>query len=446
MYSILGFLLTIGLLVLIHEWGHFAVARLFDVKVTKFSIGFGKVLWKKQVGETEWCLSMIPLGGYVKMLGENANSEETIAPEDKDRSFEAKSVWKRMAIVSAGPGINIAFAALLFSIVAWVGTPDLSTKLDYATPKTQAAQMGIERGDRLVSLEGQRVESMSELLWAVTQEVGNDQVLARFENKERLIYERYFNLSALGLDEVSKSNPLEYLGLQPYLSSMKIQEVFSGSPAQLAGLKPGDTIVAINGQRSLPFRELIQLIRQSEGEPIDLTILSDSTERALRLTPEIKVLQEGEKVARLGVRFEVDLDRIMLSTPFPENILKGVEKTGSLIVMTLKSFVSLGKGEASLDNISGPIGIADYAGKAMSIGWISFIGFLALVSVSLGILNLLPVPVLDGGHLLFFVIEAMMGRPLSEKVRENASKVGLFLLLMLMVLALSNDFVNVFLQ
>ena len=443
--TILSFIFTIGLLVAIHEFGHFWVARKLDVKVLRFSIGFGKPLFsfRGKKDNTEFVLASIPLGGYVKMLDAR---EGEVAKHEYHREFNQKSVFSRFAIVFAGPFVNFLFAVFAFWLMFVIGVQGVIPVMGTLDRESIAWQSGLRSGDKIISVDGKDTPTMNsvyeQLLGAFierrTAEVklsGQRQVIFRLDKIDKNVEPGDFQ-NVIGL---SINFPHE---------KVIIGEVSDDSPAFSAGIQAGDQVIAIDDQRINHWRDLVHAVINKPGKKINIKIIRNEEVRSFSVI--IGNFEQGNKtIGRIGVRPQS-------VTPLPETMFtqqqygffaaipKGIEKTWDLSVLTITMLGKIIVGEASIKNISGPITIAEVAGKSAQMGWESFLRFLAIVSLSLGVINLLPIPMLDGGHLLFYLIEMIKGSPVSEMAQEVGVKIGISLLVLLMSVALYNDFVRLF--
>ncbi len=441
--SLLGFILSVGLLVAIHEFGHFWVARRLGVKVLRYSIGFGRPLatWKR--GETEYVLASLPLGGYVKMLD---GREGPVDPAEAHRAFDTQRVGTRAAIVAAGPAANLLFAVLAYALMYMLGVTGLAPILDAPPPATPAAEAGLQAEAEVREVNGRPVRTFDDLRLAVLDAATQDEPI-RLRVLERGV-ERSIELpgAPYGLLE-GTDDPLARLGLRPWepRGPIIVRRVEEGSAAARAGLSVGDRIIAVDGKPIERATDLAQAIRQHAGERLSLDILRDGQAHSLTLIPAPRRI-EDDVIGYAGAAFGMDIpdelrERLLVIERLGplEALQAGLSRTFEMSVLSLRVMGMMLTGQASLAGISGPIGIADFAGRSLLLGFASFLSFLALVSLSLAILNLLPIPVLDGGHLLFYLIEVLRGRPLSEQSQMLAQRIGMSLLLALMALALFND-------
>lgn len=444
--AVIAFVVALGILITFHELGHYLVARLCGVKVLKFSFGFGPVLFSKRMGkdQTEWCLSALPLGGYVSMLDERQEGC-TAKPHELHRAFNRQSVYKRFAIVAAGPLANIILAVLFYAIIAWSGQPEIRPVMDTPTPYSQAAQLNIERLDRIVRVGDNDVEGLEDFNWAVLEHIGESDVPVVLDRSGSR-YTVYFDLKDLKIDEDSAS-PFAQLGINIRYGDPILFNIQKDSPASQAGIHEKDIVLSADGRYGLSVQELVTYIREVGEEPIVLTLKNEKGDvREVTVTPQIRLVdnEKGVKEERavIGVNVGIMPDLIWLSKGPIDGLVAGLERTASITKTTYKAVVQMVTGEASTKNLTGPVTIADYAGKTAQMGWRVYLSFLAMISVSLGLLNLLPIPLLDGGHLLYYLMEILRGRPLPETVMQVGQKVGLLIVVALGVLALSNDFIR----
>ncbi len=446
--SILGFILAVGLLVAVHEWGHFWVARRLGVKVLRFSIGFGRPLRSWRRGETEYVIGSLPFGGYVKMLD---GREGPVDPAEAHRAFDRQGVGKRAAIVAAGPAANLVFAVVAYALMYMVGVTGLAPILDAPAAATPAAQAGLRGEAEVLAVNGRPVRTFDALRVAVLDAATGDQPIqlrVREQGGERTVE---LPGAPYGLF-MGTDDPLARLGLRPWepRGSIIVRRVEEGAAAALAGLRVDDVVTGVGGVPISRASELVEAIRQHAGERVELDILRDGLPQTVSVIPGTR-RHNGEVVGYAGAAFGVDIPdevrgRLLVVERLGvlEAIQAGFSRTWDMGVLSLRVMGKMLTGEATLETISGPLGIADVAGKSLVLGLSSFLAFLALVSLSLAILNLLPVPVLDGGHLLFYLIEVLRGRPLSDQAQMLAQRVGMSLLLALMALALFNDLTRLF--
>jgi regulator of sigma E protease len=444
MTTLLAFIGAIALLVVFHEFGHYLLARLFDVKVLRFSIGFGKVLYRKRFegGETEWAISAAPLGGYVKMLDER---EGAVAPHEQHRAFNRKPVLQRMAIVVAGPLANFLLAIVLYWGLFVNGMPALKPVLGEVPPGTPAAAALMQEGETITHIDGEAVPSWQEVRWRLLDlSLRQDEVKinGRSAQGERLFHE--LNLSGLEAKDID-GEFLDKLGLRLYQPVVEpvIGQVAEDSVAQRAGLRQGDEILAANGVAVQRWSEVVEVVRTHPEQTVQLDIRRGEEALSITLVPQA-IDEGGKRIGRIGAAPQFDkADVAAMLTEVSYDPLAAIgqslRKTWETSVISLKMLGKMVLGEVSMKNLSGPITIADYAGQSAGMGIVAYLGFLALISISLGVLNLLPIPLLDGGHLLYYVAELVKGSPVSERAWEIGQKIGIALLGTLMVFAIYND-------
>lgn len=451
LYSIFGFLLAIAILVTVHEFGHFWVARKLGVKVLRFSVGFGKPLWKKVAGEDqiEYVIGAIPLGGYVKMLGQGDASalegdQDYVSPDEAHRAFDNQPIWKRSLIVVAGPAINFLFAIILFMFLGFGTEKNIVAEFGQLPPASALAQAGVLPGDKLLSIDGKRTRHLYEHdLYVFNQVLKRAEITLEVESAGQ-VKTVVVPTAEQPIYNIASTDLMRELGFRRIAppKSTELRVVSVGSPAEKAGLKPGDKFVKIDGQRINTWRELSELVTPAAGRPLPITMERDGVEYDVTITPE-SVKAQDKEVGRLGV------GRVF--TPYPEHqiiefsrspwqaLAYGTERTWLMSTLTLRMLWKMVTLKVSHKNISGPITIADVAGQAIQINWASYIGVLAFISISLGVMNLLPIPMLDGGHLLMYAVEIVAGQNVAEKVFAVGQRVGVMLLLCLMSLAFYND-------
>jgi regulator of sigma E protease len=442
----LAFLVVLGVLVVFHELGHFWVARLAGVKVLRFSVGFGRVVWSRRFGpdRTEWALSAIPLGGYVKMADER---EGDVAPADLPRAFNRQGVGKRIAIVAAGPIANLVLAILLFAGTYVAGIPGQLALLASPRAETPAAAAGVRDGDLVTAVDGAPVRSWQDLRWHLLGASGNADAALTVERPDGRAATRIVSLASLGPSDW-EGNFMPALGLTADLGAPLIDQVIEGKPAARAGLRAGDRIVAIDG---VPVSSPADAASRTNAKPaaeVTFRVARDGTEFDAVLTTDA-VEQGGRRVGIAGVRLKVDpatASRLAVTVRYGpvEALGQGARKTWELSIFTLKMLGRVLTGAASIKNISGPITMADFAGQSAQAGVLVFVGYLALISISLGVLNLLPVPLLDGGHLLYYFAELLKGSPVSDRAFEVGQRIGIAVLAVLMALAFFNDLSRLF--
>ncbi|MDH2898425.1 sigma E protease regulator RseP [Rahnella variigena] len=444
LWSLAAFIVALGVLITVHEFGHFWVARRCGVRVERFSVGFGRALWRRTDRQgTEYVLAIIPLGGYVKMLDERV---EAVAPEFRHQSFNNKKVWQRAAIISAGPIANFIFAIFAYWLVFVIGVPSVRPVIANITANSIAAQSNISSGMELKSVAGIETPDWESVRMALMGEIGDDQTtvgVAQFGSSQ--VVEKTLDLRQWHFDP-EKQDPVVSLGMIPRGPQIEsvLQEVQPDSAAQKAGLQAGDRIVKVDGQILDSWQSFVIQVRDNPGKPIALEVERGGDSVALTLTPDTKSAGKGKIQGFAGVVPKViplpdEFKTIRQYGPFVAFYEAG-DKTWQLMKLTVSMLGKLITGDVKLNNLSGPISIAQGAGMSAEYGLVSYLTFLALISVNLGIINLFPLPVLDGGHLLFLAIEKLKGGPVSERVQDFSYRIGSVLLVLLMGLALFNDF------
>lgn len=442
--TVAAFILSLGVLIVVHEFGHYFAARLCDVKVLRFSVGFGRPLAvvRRGADRTEWVISAVPFGGYVKMLDER---EGAVASEEIERAFNRKSVWRRIFIVTAGPAFNFLFAVLAYSGLYMYGLPEARPVLAEPDSGSLAAVAGFRSGDTVHLIDERSIASWQDFRWRVLKGALQKQKLkVEVQSNTQKVSVIILDLSALSGDAV-ENDLLERLGLRLYRPTLMpvLGNVISGSAAATSGLKEGDLVTDADGRHIETWTDLVRVIRAKAGQPVRLGILRNGVSLVVQVTPE-EVKSDGERIGRIGVAPYVPTehtDRMFVRINYGpiESLVRSIEKTFDISLFSLKMLGKMLVGEVSWRHLSGPVTIADYAGQSAQLGWLAYINFLALISISLGVLNLLPIPLLDGGHLMYYAVEIMKGSPVSEKVMEFGQRAGLALLLTMMAFAFYND-------
>jgi len=443
--TIVAFLVALGPLIVFHELGHYIVARLCGVKVLRFSIGFGKPLWKKSMGRdaTEWVIAAVPLGGYVKMLDER---EGPVVTEELSRAFNRQPVWRRMAIVAAGPVANFLLAIALYWVLFMNGVPGMKPVIGQPPSGTVAATAGFAAGDTLVRIDDEPVTTWQDARWVLLQRaVQKSNVTMEVLDDAGRTASRKFDLSGLTPEDLD-SDFLKKLGLTrfPLRAPPEVGSVNPDGAAARAGLKKGDEILEIDNARVESIDEAIRVIQENPGKNLLFSVRRDQAQIAIPVTPGLHVEKDGRKIGRINAvlqnRPELFAKYVVVVRYGPlDGLVRALHRTWDTSVFSLKMLGKMIVGEVSLKNLSGPITIADYAGQSAQNGATSYLLFLALISISLGVLNLLPVPLLDGGHLMYYVVEIFKGRPISDRAIEIGQHVGMALLFTLMAFALYND-------
>jgi regulator of sigma E protease len=440
-YTVLAFALALGPLIVLHELGHYFVARLCNVKVLRFSVGMGRVVWSRRFGpdQTEWAISVLPLGGYVKML--DSRDPET-APKDASelhREFTHQNVWRRIAIVAAGPIANFLVAIALMAALFMHGVEEPSARLRAAPQGSSAQLAGVRGGDTVVAVNGSPVQSWSELRWQIIHATVDRRDL-RLELRANGGGSYSATIPAASIAKLNVDGDVTGgLGLDLWRARARIEKVMPGGAGERAGLLAGDQVVRVDGKAVEDGLAFTDMMRASANRTVQLEVERGGRIVPVAVTPE-RDAGTGRGVAKVLLSQPVEMV-LVSSGPF-EAIAKGAGRTWETSTMTLKMIGKMITGEASWKNVTGPITIADYAGQTARIGLATYLQFIAFISISLGVMNLLPIPVLDGGHLLYYSLEVLTGRPLPARVGEYAQRFGVGLLFMLMALAVFNDLVR----
>jgi regulator of sigma E protease len=448
--TVLAFLLALTVLIFVHEFGHYWVAKKFNVKILKFSIGFGPSLFSRKFGpdQTEWSFSAIPLGGFVRMVDER-EKDAVIAPEDLPRAFTRQSLAKRSAIVVAGPLANFILAIALYAVLSFVGISEPIAILDDGPSNSAAAKAGVTRGDKVLSVDGDTVRSWNEfrlrMLDGAIERRNIDLEVTRAGQSSSQILK--IDASGLASGEIEKDF-LKILGLDLQMGEIIVNQVMASGRAEQAGLKVGDVVLALNGEPMTKATALIARIRTSAEQATELKVRRDGVEQLLMITPlgtlENQATVDGvestaKRVGKIGAALQNRVETAVISFGPLDSLIEGAKKTWDMSIFSLRMMGKMVIGELSLKNLSGPISIADYAGQSARVGWYAYVGFLALISISLGVLNLMPIPVLDGGHLVYYALEAIKGKPLSERFMSLTQKAGVGVVLLMMFVAVFND-------
>lgn len=445
--TVLAFIFTLGVLIVIHEYGHYRVAVACGVKVLRFSVGFGRVILRRQAtpDSTEFVLCALPLGGYVKMLDER---EGAVAASDLGRSFNRKPLWQRTAIVAAGPAANLLLAVVLYAAAHWIGIDEPKAVLGPPAVASVAERAGLKAGDwvRAYSTDGTEwhdLRSMTDLRWEMTQAV------MRGERLQLMVTDRDGRAqrrTTLELDALASSGVdaklMQRIGIGSVFSEPVLGKVTEGGPAGKAGLRAGDRVLGIDAHTVADASRVRDLIRASgstgAAQPMLWRVERAGQVMEFTVTPTV-VAESGERFGRIGVYPGQPPEMVTVQYGAFDGLYRAVVQTWQMSALTLKMLGKMLIGEASLKNLSGPLTIADYAGQSVRLGLAYYLGFLAIVSVSLGVLNLLPLPVLDGGHLMYYLFEGVTGRPVSEVWLDRLQRGGVAIMLMMMSLALYND-------
>ena len=446
--TVLSFLVTLGVLIVVHEYGHYRVARWCGVKVLRFSVGFGRVLWRRQAGPgaTEFTLSALPLGGYVRMLD---SREGPVPPALLNQAFDRQPLRHRVAIVSAGPLANLLLAVLLYALMHWVGLSEPQAVLASPPVGSVAAQAGLQAGDRVLAVaqdgadaDWRDVRSMTDLRWAVSQALLKGQAL-QLQVGQGADGTRH-RVVRLPLDQLpgreADAAALRQTGLSSAYRSARMGEVRAGGPAAAAGLQAGDRVLSVDEQAVPDAQWLLDKLRTpaAAGQAMTWRIERRGQVSDVEVTPR-RVEEGGQVFGRIDAFVGEPPAMVLVRMGPLEGLSTGFTQTWEMASLSVRMIGRMLTGEASLKNLSGPLTIADYAGQSVQQGWSQYLGFLALVSISLGVLNLLPLPMLDGGHLMYYLFEGLTGRPVSDAWLKWLQRGGALVLLLMMSIALSND-------
>lgn len=444
-YTIISFILALGILITFHEFGHYLVARWNGVKVLRFCIGFGQPIFRKRWGKdrTEWVIAAIPLGGYVKMLDEN---EGRVAPEDLPRAFNRQPVARRFAIVAAGPIANFLLAIVLYWLLFILGVNGMKPVLGPVDPATPAAHAKFEAGETIVSIGDEPVASWQDARWTLLRYAIDQSANVKVQtiNKNGEINWRQLDLSHIDPDKLNENFP-GMIGLTSYQPVIKpvIGQIIADGAGYHAGLLAGDEILAVNDTETHTWIDFVQEIRSNPERTLELEILRNNQALVIAITPEATT-ENGQQIGKIGVApvvNQAEFEELLVTVTYSPGkaFQKAIGKTWETTVLTLQMLSKMITGDVSWKNVSGPISIADYAGQSAQMGLVSYLAFLALISVSIGVLNLLPIPILDGGHLMYYLIEMIRGNPLPDKIIIIGQRIGLAMLLTLMTFAIYND-------
>ena len=456
MLTLLAFIVTIGLIVTIHEFGHFQVARWCGVRVLSFSIGFGKPLWQRTFGkdQAEFVLAAIPLGGFVKMLDEREIKAEAEANPDAsqaqysdaelNRAFNRQSVWKRIAIVLAGPAANLLLAILLYWILLMQGEIGMRPIVGNVKENSLAAQASLNTGEVIQKIDGQTIKTWQEARWALL-EASLDKKTVKIEavSNQNELHEHA--LSFGGINNDAEIDILDKIGVEMFRPNADavIGEVLPNSAAEKAGLKKDDKILSVDNGQIKNWDEVVSTVKASPDKTLQFEVERQQKTLNISIRPE-SVKENNSKVGKIGAAAKIDqkeIDKLLIEQHYSplKSLAKATTKTWHTSVFSLKVLWYMVTGKASIKGISGPVTIASYAGESAGLGLNAFLGFLALVSISIGVLNLLPIPVLDGGHLMYYITEIIKGSPVSEQTMLWGQKIGFGLLGLLMTIAIFND-------
>jgi regulator of sigma E protease len=449
LHTAASFLVALGVLIVVHEYGHYLAAKLCNVRVLRFSVGFGRslVTWRLGRDATEWTVAVIPFGGYVKMLDER---EAPVDPKEAHRAFNRQSVGRRCLIVIAGPVFNFLFAIALYAGLYMHGLPEARPVLAAPATGTLAHAAGFGAGDTVRTVEGDSIATWQDLRWRVLQGALQREALrVEVEEARGNIAMHVLDLRQFPSDDV-ESDAMEKIGLRLYRPPLPpvIGRVVAGGAAERAGLRAEDRVVQVDGKDLATWEQLVQAIRQRPGAVLRLVVERGDARLKIDVLPDA-VAENGARIGRIGAAPSIpaaESERIVVRVSYGplDSLAKAAVKTWDISIFSLKMLGKMLLGEVSWKHLSGPVTIADYAGQSAQLGWLSYATFLALISISLGVLNLLPIPLLDGGHLMYYSVEIIKGSPVSERAMELGQRVGLALLLVIMAFAFYNDLNRLF--
>jgi regulator of sigma E protease len=449
LHTVVSFIVALGVLIVVHEYGHYLAARLCNVKVLRFSVGFGRSIaaWRLGRDATEWTIAAIPFGGYVKMLDER---EAPVAPADLPRAFNRQSVWRRFLIVVAGPVFNFLFAIAVYAGLYMHGLPEARPVLAQPAAGTLAQSAGLRAGDTVRAVDGQAIATWQDLRWRVLQGALQREALrVEVSDARGDISMHVLDLRGYPSEEV-EADAMERIGLRLYRPPLQpvLGKIVSGGAADRAGLKAGDRVTHAGGAPVAEWGTLVQAVRNHPSAMLQLRVERDGARLVVDVVPDA-VNENGARVGRIGAAplipsAEAERSVVRVSYGPLDSLAKAVAKTWDISVFSLRMLGKMLLGEVSWKHLSGPVTIADYAGQSAQMGWLAYATFLALISISLGVLNLLPIPLLDGGHLMYYLLEIIKGSPVSDRAMELGQRVGLALLLVVMAFAFYNDLNRLF--
>lgn len=447
LWALLGFAVTIGIIVLVHEAGHLLAAKSLNVEVRRFSIGFGPVLWKRKWGETEYAVSLVPLGGYVQMTGENGTAEP-VTPEERARSYDAQSKPRRALILAAGPLMNFVLAFFCYVLLGAIGVEDLPVRLLEPPAKTAAAQAGVVGGDLVTEVDGVEIRGYTDLNLSLLGRIGEETVPVTLKRGEGS-FETQLDLSTLSLTDAAQTIVAAKLGFIPQMTGpLVIANVMKDGPGEKAGLRAGDKVLTMAGRPVATVEDFRAIVAEYADRdfPIEVESLADGSRRTLTLHPEMMTLDKAEG-AQPKPAVAVSIGRlpetIVVHYGPIDSVRMGAVKLVEMLRLQVMSVGQLAQGEGA-DQIAGPVGIAQSAGTAVRAGLRAMVDFVALISVAVGFMNLIPIPGLDGGHLFVMSLEALRRKDFASQTKEKIMKGGLFVVLLIMVFALNNDLTRLF--
>ncbi len=450
MITLFAFVVTLGVLISIHEYGHFQMAKWCDVKVLKFSLGFGRPIFTKKFGadKTEFIFSILPLGGYVKMLDERDLTETEkigFSAEDLNRAFNRQSIFKRIAIVSAGPIANLLLAVALYWVLILQGTTGLKPILADVPQDSPASIAKLHQGDLVVKVAGEEIKLWQDIQWVLIRNIFKTPsvVIETIDTQQQKHYQK---INLTGITEADLNNDfLAKLGLKPNHPRVDsvIGSIIKDSAAEKAGLHEGDKVIDVDGIPIDDWEKLVEIVQANPDKTLKLNIERSNGKEFINVIPT-SMEKDNKKIGQIGaavlINEKVMQDYLVTVQSSPLTALsRAIKKTYETASFTLKMLVNMLKGDLSIKSISGPVTIANYAGQSAHLGLNAFLAFLAVISISLGVLNLLPIPVLDGGHLLYYMVELVKGSPVSDQSMEFGQRIGLAILGLLMACALYND-------
>ena len=444
LHTLVSFVIALGILIVAHEFGHYLVARWCGIKVLRFSVGFGRPLatWRIGRDRTEWVIAAVPFGGYVKMLDER---EGPVEERERRRAFNRQGVGRRFLVVVAGPVFNFLFAIALYAGLFMYGLPEARPVLAAPAAGTMAQAAGFRSGDTVVSVNGESVSTWQDLRWRVLQAaLQRDALRIDVLDERQHLETRRLDLSGESEDDFD-GDAMERLGLRLFRPPLApvFGKLLPGGAAERDGLITGDRVTAVDGKAVETWENVVEAVRRSPGKEMRFAVQRQGASLEVRVVPDA-VAEREQRIGRIGAAPDVpatQMDRILVRVRYDplESLAKAAVKTADIARFSLRILGKMLLGEVSWRHLSGPVTIADFAGQSAQAGWISYLLFLALISVSLGVLNLLPIPLLDGGHLMYYAIEIIKGSPVSERAVELGQRVGLALLLVMMAFAFYND-------